>query len=158
VRVHGQRLPAALGEAVAEVHDERVADLRVERGARDRRRRERGGEALGHLLVDEGAVDARPGDGAAVPLVAPRPRRDDVPERLARLDPVLARPPSGLGLRRGELQLLGRRGGRAEARRRHAARRRIGPGGVARLAQQDALAADRAQERARSCGEEAAAW
>jgi hypothetical protein len=65
-------------------------------------------------------------------------------------------------LRRGELQLLGRprarRGGRAEARRRHAARRRIGPGGVARLAQQDALAADRAQERARSCGEEAAAW
>ena len=108
------------------MHDDRVADLGVERRPRDR------GGASGaakprHLLVYEGAVDTRARDGASVPLVAPggegtmshSASRASISTRAS----VAAR----LRLRGGEGELLGRAGPRRAGRggrpqERHAAR------------------------------------
>ena len=107
VRVHRDRL-AQPPVGVAEVDDEHVADLGVQRraghvhAARGRR------EAGRHRPVDVGAERAAAGDPAVVPVVAPA--RDDVPAHRLGLDPVLA--PHAAGLRLDLRELLGGDGAR----------------------------------------------
>jgi hypothetical protein len=92
VRVQRERLVEPRG-VVAEVHDERVADLGVQRRASHQRRPGRACEAGLDELVDERAEVALAGDRAAVPVVVGG--RRDVPAAGAGLDPVLARPAAG---------------------------------------------------------------
>ena len=126
---------------VAEVDDDRVADLGLEGRAGHLRRAGRLGEAGLHELVDERAEGALARGRAIVPLVAAR--RRDVPLARARRDPVLALAPAGLGLGRGEGEVVLRhRAGRAL----HLGGERVGLAGGVRVVEPDLVAADRAQE------------
>jgi hypothetical protein len=136
--MHGHRLAQhAIG--VAEVHDQHVADLGVQRRAWERRRgldRREPGRRLG---VGVRAEDVPAGDRAVVPVVAPG--GDDAAPPRHRLDPVLAPHAAGLGL---ELRHVLRR---RSARPAHPGGRRVGLAERLRRVDHDLLAADRAQQR-----------
>jgi hypothetical protein len=95
VRVHRDRL-AQRRVAVAEVDNQHVADLGVERRAGDVRLPDRGGEPGRHLAVDVRGVGVAARERVVVPLVLAQ--RRDLPLHGLGLNPVFAPLPAGSGL------------------------------------------------------------
>ena len=165
MRVHRDRLRVLVRQSVADVDAQNVADFAFQRRARDCGRAGRRCKAFSHKLIDEGAEDARPGDRRAVPDVAPRTGRDDVPKRGLRFDPILNDLPTGLRLGRLKLKLIdgagtGRYGSDFGLRAGRLLDARGGGVGLCRVAgllDEDVLAADSAEEGASAGGKEAAA-
>ena len=143
VRMHRHGL-VELAVAVAEVHDEHVADLGGQRRPGDGGiRRGIAREPGGHQAVDVGRVDVAARQLVAVPVVATRGR--DRPAHGLGLDPVLA---PDAARRRLDLRDRQRGGG---ARPADARGRGIGLLEPARRRHVDRAAADRAEQRGAAC-------